>query len=146
MSDDGPDVGDLVIVPYPSARERIGCGTEVGLALEDRRHVLKVFFPEMARMFWLERAQLESVPLGRLPAHATIERLHQTAQHAHADLIEFYDGDDREGLVYVFSRGVDVGDVEAVRALWSDDLRQFRIVPANMRNVRLELSLRDPLI
>ena len=143
MSESEPLVGDLVIVPYPSARERLGCGAEVGLALEDRRHVMKVYFPEMDRVFWLEHEQLESVPLGRLPADRVVERLHQTAQHANADQIEFYDGDDREGVVYVFSRGLEVDGLEAVRGLWDEDLVRLRIVPANMRLMRLELTLKN---
>lgn len=143
MSEAGPLVGDLVIVPYPSARERLGCGTEVGLALEDRRHVMKVYFPEMDRAFWLEREQLESVPLGRLPTERVVERLHRTAQQVDADQIEFYDGDDRQGVVYVFSRGLESGDVDAVRTLWAEDLVRLRIVPANMRLMRVELTLKN---
>ena len=143
MTDDAPLVGDLVIVPYPAARERIGCGAEVGLALEDRRHVIKVYFPEMNRVFWLERDQLESVAPGRLPADPIIERLHETAQHTKADLVEFFDGDEREGVVYVFSRGLDTDDIASVRALWGEDLVRLRIMPANMRLMRLELTLKN---
>ena len=136
-----PAVGDLVIVPVPEARARIGCDAEVGLALEDRRHVIKVFFPGMDRVFWLERDALQAVPDGRLPTDDTVSRLHRTAQRVQADQIEFYDGEDDQSLIYVFSRGVHATDVDAVRALWGDALRTLRVVPANMRVLRLELTL-----
>src|SRR5947207_11928454 len=78
--DAGAAVGDLAVLPVPRVRGRVGCGERVGVVLEDRRNVVKVFFPEIDRAFWVERADVLSVEEGRLPAAPLAVRLHRVCR------------------------------------------------------------------
>src|SRR5205814_7107467 len=51
----GVRVGDLAVLPVPRVRSQVGCGARVRVVLEDRRNVVKVFFPEIDRAFWVDR-------------------------------------------------------------------------------------------
>jgi hypothetical protein len=133
--------GDLVIVPFPRAREQIGCGEEVGLVLEDRRHVLKVWLPEMGRIFWLERRVLERVEAGRLVVDPWVERLHRVGRLVHLDLIDLQDGTPDQGVVHVYSRGMRFEDALEARRILGDAVRSLWIEPANMRRVRLRIEM-----
>ena len=135
--------GDLVIVPYPRVREQIGCDAEVGLVLEDRRHVLKVYWPGLDRVFWVERTSLHVVPLDRLPVDPLIASIHRAGQLAHVDLIELYDGTMRNGTVFIFSRGLRAEHVEPIRELLGGHRARIRIEPANMRRLRIRIDLRN---
>ncbi len=143
-SDDTGEIrpGDLVILPYARVREQLGCGEEVGLVLEDRRHVLKCFLPEMGRVFWLERGVLERIEPGRLAADPWIERLHRVGRLVHVDLIDLQDGSLRAGVVHLYSRGMRWEDAEAAREILGDAVQALWIEPANMRRVRLRIEMR----
>ena len=69
---DAPRIGDLVIVPYPEARERYGCPAEAGLLLEDRRSSVKVFFAEPDCTLWLDRGRVQRVAPGDLDLHPLV--------------------------------------------------------------------------
>ena len=137
-------VGDLAVVPSAVLREQLGCGTEPGIVVEDRRHLLKVFFPGMDRTFWLERDRVRSVPLGRLAAHPLAERLHRLSVLLGADLIEIYDQTGDTAVFHIGFRGTDLEGLHRVRDLLGEDLRRLRIEPGSMRRVRLNVAFRLP--
>jgi hypothetical protein len=137
-------VGDVAIVPFARLREQLGCGAEAGLVVEDRRHLLKVFFPTMDRTFWLDRERVRAVPLGRIPVHPLVERLHRVSAILGADLIEIYDQVGDTAVFHVGFRGTDMEGLARVEALLGDDLRRLRIEPGSMRRVKLNLAFRVP--
>lgn len=137
-------VGDIAIVPYARLREQLGCGAQAGIVVEDRRHLLKVFFPAMDRTFWLDRDRVRSVPLGRLSVHPLVERLHRLTGLLGADLIEIYDQVGDTAVFHIGFRGTDVEGLERVRSLLGDDLRRLRIEPGSMRRVKLNVAFRVP--
>ncbi|MFM8978958.1 MAG: hypothetical protein ACKOSS_00610 [Planctomycetia bacterium] len=137
-------VGDIAIVPFARLREQLGCGPEAGIIVEDRRHLVKLFFPGMDRVFWLEHERVRSVPLGRLPVHPLVERLHRLSTILGADLIEIYDQAGDVAVYHIGFRGTDLDGLHAVRDLLGDDLRRMRIEPGSMRRVKLNLAFRMP--
>jgi hypothetical protein len=138
----GVRVGDLVVVPYARAREQVGCGTEVGIVVEDRRSVVKVQFPGIDRTFWLERDLLRSVPMGRLRTHPTAERLHRIARLAQVDLIEEHDTTARLAVYHVFVRGMEWTELVRLREHLGDEVERFRVEPGGMRRLRLNVAFR----
>lgn len=137
-------VGDIVVVPVERLREQLGCGTEAGVVVEDRRHLVKVFFPGMDRTFWLERERVRPVPLGRLPVHPLVERLHRLSAILGADLIEVYEQVGDTAVFHIGFRGTDMGGLQRVTQLLGDDLRRLRIEPGSMRRVKLNVAFRLP--
>lgn len=137
-------VGDIAIVPFARLREQLGCGPEAGIIVEDRRHLVKLFFPGMDRVFWLEHERVRSVPLGRLPVHPLVERLHRLSVILGADLIEIYDQAGDVAVYHIGFRGTDLDGLHAVRDLLGEDLRRMRIEPGSMRRVKLNLAFRMP--
>jgi hypothetical protein len=137
-------VGDIAIVPFARLREQLGCGAEAGIIVEDRRHLVKLFLPGMDRVFWLEHERVRSVPLGRLPVHPLVERLHRLSMLLGADLIEIYDQAGDVAVYHIGFRGTDLDGLHAVRDLLGDDLRRMRIEPGSMRRVKLNLAFRLP--
>lgn len=144
MSDEAPQtdlvVGDLVIVPYARVRAQLGCSEEVGLVLEDRPHVVKVYWPAMDRMFWLERDVLERIEHGRLPLHPLVDRLHLMGQLVELELIEIYDGTLKNGVVHLYGRGMAWEQALAARTLLGDAVAAVSIEPANMRRLRWRIE------
>lgn len=139
-ADDEVHVGDVAVVPSATLREQLGCGTEAGLVVEDRRHLLKVFFPGMDRTFWLERDRVRSVALGRLPVHPLVERLHRLSVLLGADLIEIYDQVGDVAVFHIGFRGTDLDGLHRVCDLLGDDLRRLRVEPGSMRRVKLNVA------
>lgn len=137
-------VGDLAVVPSASLRAQLGCGREVGLVVEDRRHLVKVLFPTMDRTFWLERGRVRSVELGRLPLHPLVERLHRLCRILGVDLVEIYDQAGDVAVFHLGFRGTDLDGLHRVRDLLGDDLRRLRIEPGSMRRVKLNVAFRLP--
>ena len=137
-------VGDIAIVPFARLREQLGCGAEAGIVIEDRRHLVKLFFPGMDRVFWLEHERVRSVPLGRLDVHPLVERLHRLSVLLGADLIEVYDQAGDVAVYHIGFRGTDLDGLHAVRDLLGDDLRRLRIEPGSMRRVKLNVAFRVP--
>jgi hypothetical protein len=137
-------VGDIAVIPSANLREQLGCGTQAGIVIEDRRHLLKVFFPGMDRTFWLERDRVRSVALGRLPAHPLVERLHRLSALLGADLIEIYDQVADTAVFHIGFRGTDLEGLHRVRDLLGEDLRRLRIEPGSMRRVKLNVAFRLP--
>lgn len=137
-------VGDVAVIPFAGLREQLGCGAQAGIVVEDRRHLLKVFFPAMDRTFWLDRERVRAVPLGRLPLHPLVERLHRLSAILGADLIEIYDQVGDTAVFHIGFRGTDMDGLARVRALLGDDLRRLRIEPGSMRRVKLNVAFRVP--
>lgn len=137
-------VGDIAIVPFARLREQLGCGAEAGIVVEDRRHLVKLFFPGMDRVFWLEHERVRSVPLGRLPVHPLVERLHRLSVLLGADLIEIYDQVGDVAVYHIGFRGTDLDGLHAVRDLLGDDLKRMRVEPGSMRRVKLNVAFRVP--
>ena len=142
-SEPGLQPGDLAIIPYPRVREQLGCGEEVGLVLEDRRHVVKVYLPVMDRVFWLEYGVLQRVPVDRLPLDPLVEALHRAGALIHVDEIEIFDGTMRNGIVHLYSRGAPWPAFVKAREHLGGQVTEAHIEPANMRHLRLRLTL-DP--
>jgi hypothetical protein len=140
----GPGVGDVVVVPYARVREQIGCGERAGVVLEDRRNVLKAFFPDIDRAFWLDRAHLVAVPDGRLPLHPLAARLHEACKTLAAEHVEIYDREGDADVFHLFTRGTDLRALEAVRASLGADLRRIGIDPGGVRRARITLVFRTP--
>jgi hypothetical protein len=140
--DEEVHVGDIAVVPSAALREQLGCGTQAGLVVEDRRHLLKVFFPAMDRTFWLERDRMRAVALGRLPVHPLVERLHRLSALLGADLIEIYDQVGDVAVFHIGFRGTDLDGLHRVRELLGEDLRRLRIEPGSMRRVKLNVAFR----
>ncbi len=89
--DEGAEVGDLVVLPVARIRAQVGCGERVGIVLEDRRNVVKVFFPEIERAFWVDRDVVLAVPEDRLPVAPLARRLHRISRELNAVAIEIYE-------------------------------------------------------
>lgn len=136
-------VGDIAIVPSPRLREQLGCGTTAGLVVEDRRHLLKVFFPSLDRTFWLERDRVRAVPSGVLAVHPLVERLNRLSTLLGADLIEIYDQVGDVAVFHIGFRGTDLDGLHRVRDLLGEDLRRMQIEPGSMRRVKLNLAFRQ---
>jgi hypothetical protein len=137
-------VGDIAIVPFARLREQLGCGAEAGIVVEDRRHLVKLFFPGMDRVFWLEHERVRSVPLGRLPVHPLVERLHRLSVLLGVDLIEIYDQVGDVAVYHIGFRGTDLDGLHAVRDLLGEDLVRMRVEPGSMRRVKLNVAFRLP--
>ena len=139
---DEPRVGDLAIVPYPRVREQIGCDAEAGLLMEDRRSVVRVFFPGSGTTYWLDRDKIQVVPLGRIPVHPLVERLHRIARRIDALLIEFTDQEGDVGLFHVYAPSLVLDDLTYVRDLIGGDLNSMRVEAGSVRRVKLRLAFR----
>jgi hypothetical protein len=135
-------VGDVAVVPFARVREQLGCGAEAGIVVEDRRNLVKVFFPGMDRTFWLDREKVRVVPPGRVPLHPLVERLHRVSRLLGADLIEIYDQVGDVAVFHVFFRGSELDRILEVRDYLGADLRRLRLEPGSMRRVKLNLAFR----
>jgi len=142
--DSGAGVGDLVVIPVPRIREQVGCGKRVGVVVEDRRNVVKVYFPEIERAFWIDRSAVLAVEEGRLPAAPLALRLHHVCRALHAVAVEIYDREGDADVFYVFSRGTTLDALERVRADLGADFRRLAIDPGGVRRARLTLVFRTP--
>lgn len=140
--DGGASVGDLVVVPVPRVRLQIGCGERVGLVVEDRRNVVKVFFPEIERTFWVDRESVLPIPEGRLPAAPLARRLHRICRELHAAAVEIYDREGDADVFYVFTRGTDLDALVRVRESLGPDFRRLAVDPGGVRKARLTLVFR----
>lgn len=136
---EGPRVGDLAILPVARVREQVGCGERVGLVIEDRRNVVKVFFPDIDRAFWIDRSAVLAVPEGRLPAAPLAVRLHRIARDVSAVAIEVYDREGDADVFHVFTRGTTLAALERVRVALGADFRRMGIDPGGVRRARLTL-------
>ncbi|MDJ0973521.1 MAG: hypothetical protein QNJ98_03610 [Planctomycetota bacterium] len=139
-----PDVGDVTIVPYPRVREQIGCAEEAGLLMEDRRNVLRVFFPGTARTFWLDRDKVTAVDADQLPLHPLVERLHKIARRVDAVLIEEQESEAGEEAYNVYAPSMTLPDLLYVRDLLGDELVGLEIAAGSVRRVKLVLRFRLP--
>jgi hypothetical protein len=140
--DGGPAVGDLAVLPVPRVRAQVGCGERVGVVLEDRRNVVKVFFPEIDRAFWVDRSAVASVAEGRLPVAPLTLRLHRVARALSAVAIEVYDREGDADVFHVYSRGTDLEALLRVRELLGADLRRVAIEPGGVRRARVTVVFR----
>ncbi len=134
-------VGDLVILPYADVRKQHGLPAEVGLAFEDRRNVIRVYFASLDRTFWLEAEQLQSVSPERLPVPNDVLLIHRLAQRVHADLIDLHDQTPTTTTWFVFSVGGTLEDFTAIPSIAGERLVTCHIEPASMRRVRVRLAL-----
>ena len=142
--DAGVGVGDLVVLPVPSVRARVGCGERVGIVLEDRRNVVKVYFPEIERAFWVERTDALAVLEGRLPASPLAVRLHRVCRAVAAVAVEFYDSEGDADVFYVFTRGTTLAALEEVRTSLGPDFRRITIDPGGVRRTRITVAFATP--
>ena len=143
--EDGPQPGDLVIVPYPRIREQIGLGTEVGLFMEDRRNTIRVWFPDSDRSFYLEPEKLQVVPPGRVPVDPVAERLHRVARLVDAVLIEVHVQEAERGQYHVFTPMLTLEQLAEIQTILGEDLLEITIKAGSVRRVKLELILRHPI-
>ena len=139
-----PDVGDVTIVPYPRVREQIGCAEEAGLLMEDRRNVLRVFFPGTERTFWLDRDKVTAIDADQLPLHPLVERLHKIARRVDAVLIEEQESAADEEAYNVYAPSMTLPDLLYVRDLLGDELLGLEIAAGSVRRVKLVLRFRLP--
>ena len=123
----------------PRIREQIGCGKRVGLVVEDRRNVVKVYFPEIERAFWIDRAGVLAVDEARLPVAPLALRLHRVCRELHAAAVEIYDREGDADVFYVYSRGTTLDALERVRASLGQDFRRLAVDPGGVRRARLTL-------
>lgn len=137
-----PVVGDVTIVPFPEVRKQVGCAAEAGILMEDRRNVLRVFFPTMDRTFWLERDGVAAIPLGRIDVHPLVDRLHRVARRLDAVLIESEEDDGAVGTYYVYTPELVLADLEFVRDLLDDSLVEMKVEAGSVRRVKLRLTFR----
>lgn len=142
--DGGAQVGDLAIVPVPRVRASVGCGERVGVVLEDRRNVVKIFFPEIDRAFWIDRGDVLAVPEGRLPAGPLATRLHRVCRRLSAVAVEVYDREGDADVFHVFTRSTTLEAVLTVRDEIGGDLRRLTIDPGGVRRTRITLAFRTP--
>lgn len=140
--DGGAAVGDLIVIPVPRVRLQIGCGERVGVVVEDRRNVVKVFFPEIERTFWVDRDGVLAIPEGRLPAAPLAIRLHRICRELHAAAVEIYDREGDADVFYVFTRGTDLDALLRVREFLGADFRRMAVDPGGVRRARLTLAFR----
>jgi hypothetical protein len=138
----GVRVGDLAVLPVPRVRAQVGCGERVGVVLEDRRNVVKVFFPEIDRAFWVERRDVLAVPEGRLPTAALAIRLHRVCRALSAVAVEIYDREGDADVFYVFSRGTTLDALNEVKASLGQDYRRLGVDPGGVRRTRITLVFR----
>jgi len=136
-----PAVGDLVIVPYPEARERYGCPARAGLLLEDRRSAAKVFFAEADRTLWLERRRIEVVTADEVAPDPLVALLHRAARRAAAEHIEIHERRGPGGVFHLYVPGADLELLVAIHDLAGPGLRALRLEPAGLRHARLVLEL-----
>jgi hypothetical protein len=141
-SEAGVGVGDLVVVPVARVREQVGCGERVGIVLEDRRHAVKTFFPDIDRAFWLDRERLLAVAEGRLPTHPLALRLHRICRDLDAVLVEVYDREGDADVFHVYTRGTDLEALLGVREALGADFRRMGIDPGGVRRARITLAFR----
>ena len=142
--EDGVRVGDLAVLPVPRVRAQVGCGERVGVVLEDRRNVVKVFFPEIDRAFWVDRHDVLSVPEGRLPAAPLALRLHRIGRALDAAAVEVYDREGDADVFHVFSRGTTLDALNEVKAALGSDFRRLGVDPGGVRRTRITLVFRTP--
>ena len=140
--DPGAEVGDLVVIPVPRIRAQVGCGERVGVVVEDRRNVVKVFFPEIERAFWVDRDTVLAIPEGRLPASPLARRLHEIARALNAVAIEIYERSGDADVFHVYTRGTDLDALVRVRASLGADFRRLAVEPGGVRRARLTLVFR----
>ncbi len=138
----GPEVGDLAILPVPRIRAQVGCGERVGIVVEDRRNVVKVFFPDIGRAFWIDRDAVLTVPEGRLPTPPLALRLHRLCRRLAAVAVEVYDREGDADVFHLYTRGTTLGALEAARAELGSDFRRLSIDPGGVRRARLTLAFR----
>ena len=138
----GPEVGDLVILPVPRIRAQVGCGERVGIVVEDRRNVVKVFFPDIGRAFWIDRDAVLSVPEGRLPTPPLALRLHRLCRRLAAVAVEVYDREGDADVFHLYTRGTTLAALEAARDELGADFRRMSIDPGGVRRARLTLAFR----
>jgi hypothetical protein len=134
-------VGDVTVIPYAEVRAQLGCEAEAGILLEDRRSVVKVFFPGMDRTFWLERERVRSVPADRLPLHPLVDRLHRISRRVGAELIEYYDQKGPETVFHVYCGAMDLEGLQAVVEEMGAAMPRFRVEPGSTRRLKLNLAL-----
>jgi len=142
--DAGAAVGDLAVLPVPRIRARVGCGERVGVVVEDRRNVVKVFFPEIDRAFWVDRGDVLAIPEGRLPAAPLALRLHRVCRTLSAVAVEVYDREGDADVFYVFTRGTSLEALEEVRRGLGADFRRMTIDPGGVRRTRVTLAFHTP--
>jgi len=140
--DGGAEVGDLVVLPVARIRAQVGCGERVGLVVEDRRNVVKVFFPEIERAFWVDRDVVLAIPEGRLPAAPLALRLHRIARELNAVAIEIYERSGDADVFHVYTRGTDLDALGRVRDALGADFRRLAVEPGGVRRARLTLVFR----
>lgn len=140
--DEGAAVGDLAILPVPRVREAVGCGERVGVVVEDRRNVVKVFFPDIDRAFWIDRAEVMPVAEGRLETPPLALRLHRVCRALEAVAVEIYDREGDADVFHVFTRGTTLESLLRVRDLLGPDLRRVGIDPGGVRRARVTLVFR----
>ena len=135
------EVGDLVILPYAHRREQHGLPAEVGLAFEDRRNVIRVYFASLDRTFWLDVNHLQSVEAERLPVDADVLLIHHLAKQVHADLIDLYDQSPTATTWFIFSQGGALDAFATIPARVGPRLRACYVEPASMRRLRVRIEL-----
>ena len=139
---DAPRIGDLVIVPYPEARERYGCPAEAGLLLEDRRSSVKVFFAEPDCTLWLDRHKVRRVLPDELEVHPLVGTAHAVARLLDAEEVTVHERTPERVEVRFSFAGADLALLEAVEAAAGPGLVSLRVEAGSMRHVRLDLVLR----
>ncbi len=140
--DSGLTVGDLAILPVPRIRAQVGCGERVGVVVEDRRNVVKVFFPDIQRAFWIDREAVLSVPEGRLPTPPLALRLHRLCRRLAAVAVEVYDREGDADVFHLYTRGTTLAALTAARDELGSDFRRLSIDPGGVRRARLTLAFR----
>lgn len=138
-SDNEPQIGAVTIVPFERVRAQIGCAEEAGILMEDRRNVVRVFFPNTDRTFWLDRDKVASIPLGRLPVHPLVETLHRIATRVDAVLIEEQERGDAANAYNVYTPAVTLPDLQYVHDLLGEQLVELTIAAGSVRRVKLVL-------
>jgi hypothetical protein len=139
----GVRVGDLAVLPVPRVRAQVGCGERVGVVLEDRRNVVKVFFPEIDRAFWVDRRDVLSVPEDRLPTSALALRLHRICRALDAVAVEVYDREGDADAFHVFSRGTTLDALNGVKDGLGGDFRRLGLDPGGVRRTRITLVFKN---
>lgn len=138
----GPRIGDLVVIPVPRIRAQVGCGERVGVALEARRAVVKVLFPDVDRAYWVERKALQAIPEGRLPTHPLALRLHRIARAVRAVEIEVYDREGDADVFHVYTARSDLAALESVREGLGADFRRLAVEPGGVRRAKVVVVFR----
>lgn len=134
-----PDIGAVTIVPFERVRAQIGCAEEAGVLMEDRRSVVRVFFPNTDRTFWLDRDKVASIPLERLPVHPLVETLHRIALRVGAVLIEEQERGGATHAYNVYTPAVTLPDVQYVHDFLGERLVELTIAAGSVRRVKLAL-------